>query len=404
MEVTRSLGRRPPDIFAEPQPLSHGYESVCIAVTEILEQYYSSYLCLQALINRKESAPEATFLCIVPNEAESVSYDANMLSKLEKFFSKSELRFQLCRGNIYLQNSLDPRNPDYYDVVENGASIAPEGQHWSGSFGGYLQDRNTQQIFGVTCAHNVCKYGVDEDRPAAELVELLDPGTIIMQPSPADRNLQLKSLDNTIRIIANRLMKLHKMNELDPDASKTPAIAKVTGELRDYEEKRHILATKDTRFAKTTDIAELAIDNGELLDYVLLEVIAPGRLGSNRMTGIPLQQSNTDITTIEDKIHMVGRTSGPSSGMLRGYLCDAKVERFPQKFRSLYAYGMKGKFMSEAGDSGAWVRAEDTAIGYVFGGGGTDEVLLESSWILDLNKVCARINERWGKDLCVYED
>lgn len=80
------------------------------------------------------------------------------------------------------------------------------------------------------------------------------------------------------------------------------------------------------------------------------------------------------------------------------------MERFPGKYRYLYASGLDGRPMSVTGHSGAWVRAEERVIGYIFGGGFAEKVRLESSWILDLNEVCSRVRSKWGggRQICVY--
>jgi hypothetical protein len=116
----------------------------------------------------------------------------------------------------------------------------------------------------------------------------------------------------------------------------------------------------------------------------------------------PLEQSSLDLRDPpEDWVQTVGRTSGPSKGTFRGYLGDGKVERISLPFRCLYTYGT-GQSMSELGDSGSLVRCQSMAVGYIFGGGTTEEVPLCSTWVSDLNMVRERIKEKWEKDLIVY--
>ncbi|KAF8241614.1 hypothetical protein K440DRAFT_641778 [Wilcoxina mikolae CBS 423.85] len=77
-------------------------------------------------------------------------------------------------GRVGLQSSSSPRNPYHHEVVECGLSIGLAGEGWSGSFGGYLLDESSGDIFGVTCAHNMCRYDWDtEGITADQLVELL---------------------------------------------------------------------------------------------------------------------------------------------------------------------------------------------------------------------------------------
>jgi hypothetical protein len=105
---------------------------------------------------------------------------------------------------------------------------------------------------------------------------------------------------------------------------------------------------------------------------------------------------------MESKINTVGRTTGQSEGIFRGYLADGKVERLQEPFQCKYACGHHRPF-SGTGDSGAWVREGSAAVGYIFGGGETDDMRLCTSWIADLRAVCARVEERWGKKLVLYE-
>lgn len=176
---------------------------------------------------------------------------------------------------------MNPRNPDYYDIVENGASIGPEGTNWTGSFGSYMQDRETNRIFGITCAHNICKYHDynEKNRDSGELVELLDTGSTILQPSPADLKRLLQHFDEFISSAKERPRYLQAKCDLGFSASHMPAITRRVSEIQNLKNQYQELSQKD-KVCENHRYGELKIENGELLDYILLEIVSPERQGT----------------------------------------------------------------------------------------------------------------------------
>jgi hypothetical protein len=161
------------------------------------------------------------------------------------------------------------------------------------------------------------------------------------------------------------------------------------------------MMSSNDEFAVGTEYAELCVDEGTLFDYILLRITEPGRQGTNIMEAgvgaVNLRHPGAEKSAyVERTINMIGQTAGQSGGSFRGYLGDAKVERHQEPFQCRYAHGLYQPF-SGVGESGAWIREESAAVGFVFGVGETDEVRLCTSWVADLRAVCAR----WGKKLVV---
>jgi hypothetical protein len=60
--------------------------------------------------------------------------DATIRSKLVKL--RKEGKYQIYTNNdIWCSGPISPQNPQRYEVIVNGCSIAPEEQVWSSSFG-----------------------------------------------------------------------------------------------------------------------------------------------------------------------------------------------------------------------------------------------------------------------------
>ncbi|KAI5806160.1 hypothetical protein EDC01DRAFT_626252 [Geopyxis carbonaria] len=84
----------------------------------------------------------------------------------------------------------------------------------SGSIGYYVQDRNNRQrVFILTCAHNVARGVPDDDECSSKKIQQLNTslpeGTILQQPSPADRDTFLRKAQGVLdheRAVVNKLL------------------------------------------------------------------------------------------------------------------------------------------------------------------------------------------------------
>ena len=156
----------------------------------------------------------------------------------------------------------------------------------------------------------------------------------------------------------------------------------------------------DPAFAMTTRYSELGIVDGQIFDYMLLEITAPGRLGVNRLDGMMLRDTTRPLQ-VHMLVNMVGRTSWKTSGTVLGE-STTSVERLEGTFTTWYSYGDRPEHMSNIGNSGSWRRTDKEAVAYVYGGGRTHDVFLDATWIIRIQDVLARIKERWGLSLEVF--
>jgi len=225
----------------------------------------------------------------------------------------------------------------------------------------------------------------------------------IHQPSTLDKLRHLQSIDEVISALQESYDKVSA--QADPRDPPSHKITEAQSELKRFQEDKTDLALSNDEFAVRTEFCELAIVANTLFDYALLRITNSDRQGVNAIDGFGIIHPYPELDLDDGApISMVGRSTGASRGKLLGYLGDGKVERIAEPFRCMFASGGLGAQVSfsEAGDSGSWVRKGAYAIGYVFGGGVADGVPLAASWIADLNVVCLRFHERWGKKLTVY--
>jgi hypothetical protein len=233
----------------------------------------STFMMFEAIIEQRDKQSQRCMVIIIP---QSLSEDKDLMvdveTRVHDILSTNVLQLNILGGRVGLQtNSAFARNPHRYEVVECGASIGPAGKEWSGSFGGYLMDESTGDIYGLTCAHNLCRFDCNDNGISKEqLVELLPPGTRILQPSPYDKQHLVRSHDDAIKATQDRLAKvLARMDRDDPPPYR---VLELQQSLQQLQDQKVEMTNSNDEFAISTGYAELFIDEGTLYDYVLLKI------------------------------------------------------------------------------------------------------------------------------------
>ena len=405
VDEAHELGSRVFKTKIEPQPPSDAYNFLRVDISSFLASRLSSFMTLEAIIESTPGQRDPYYVLLVPMEYKDGTVMGDIEAYIEEKLAGCHLKLKVLYGRVGFQCSSLPTNPYRYDIVECGSSIGPAGENWNGSFGGYLIDEASGELFGVTCAHNLCRYSWETEGITAEqLVELLPMELPILQPSAQDKLRHLQSIDNAISDLQMRCDRISA--RADPSDPPSYKITKLQSDIQRLQKDKTELALSNDEFAVRTEFCELAIVANTLFDYALLRITNSDRQGVNSINGVEIIHPDEHDLDEGALIYMAGRSSGASFGKLLGYLGDGKVERIAEPFRCLFASGRKGVELpfSDAGDSGSWVRKGPFAIGYVFGEGVTASEPLAASWIADLNVVCSRIQERWGKKLTVYEE
>jgi hypothetical protein len=318
------------------------------------------------------------------------------------------LGFALMKSKLGMYFDSDkPRAGDYEKEVNCGASIGvvlvdENAEKWVGSYGGYLEDSDTGEIFGVTCAHNVCAHSIEGTDPKG-LLELLPPGTSITQPAKLDRELTMSNLNESKKDHEGMLRRLQEKRDMGGSIPET-RFTKLGRDITLLEKKIQKLTSVDDAFGVTTEMSELGVIRGELYDYVLL-TLNPNRVGRNEIGGRFVRHLHvgTNVRNFGVDVHKHGRTTGTTSGILVGVLGDGKVERISEGFQCEYIHSGGGQLFSDKGDNGAWVREGEKAVGYIFGGGQTASINLQISWILSIESLCIRLKEKWGREFKILE-
>ena len=223
------------------------------------------------------------------------------------------------------------------------------------------------------------------------------------QPAPPDHRFHMKAWDDMIAGLDKRMK---AMEERIGGVDEGKLAANLNKKMQ-YVSNRNSQDALDRSFAVSTRFAELTIEGGILYDHALLKIVAPGR--QNSCNQMRTRGPTVDLTghpglecEVDEEVHMVGRTTGLSKGKIKDVLIDVKLERLKDPFQCRWIYG-EGRPFSDVGDSGSWVRVGNVVIGYIFGGGYTDEIELESSWLCGVDEALKRIKARWGIDLEVWD-
>jgi len=411
IESTRSLGkiREGPKVVPTTMPWSYGEIRRTLAIR--LASEVPAFLQLGGKIvqNGVESLP--TVIIVIPHNFIGTTKREEVLQLTHNILRPWGLPVEVLHGSVGHSDGKEPRNPDYHQHVSCGASIGPRsplipnGGEWAGSFGGYLRNKMNGEVYGLTCAHNLCRYPADLGRPEDELLELLPIGTAMEQPALSDHRLLMKGLDDAIIEFDERRKAMKERMEEVSEVDERKLAANLKSKMQCVRE-RNFQDARDKSFAVSTRFSELMVEGDTLYDYALLSIVAQERKNTcNQMpaVGAPVVLTGDPGLKCEDgeEVHMVGRTTGSSKGKIKGILIDGKVERLKDPFQCRWVYG-EGRAFSEVGDSGSWVRAGGVAIGYIFGGGYTDEIKLESSWLCGIDETLKRIKARWGIDLEVW--
>lgn len=309
----------------------------------------------------------------------------------------------------------DPaKNPHAYEQVDCGSSLGPEpycGESWSGTFGGYVRNTETGEVFGMTCGHNACCFSANRsDLTPGQMLEMLPVGSMIYQPSPPDHRSVICGLDYALKSKVERRDMIRAANQFRP-STEPLRVSRLNDEIDHILMEKKRVENIDTRFARTTSIYELDLVGGKLMDYLILDVqVGERRRGFNYIKGsdgvdIALKKPTRKPMTGNEVIMAVGRTSGSTQGRLAVGQISVKLERFPQRFSCDFGYGRSRRF-TEFGDSGAWVLEKKTgqARWQVFGFGSTDLVTLEVTWMIRLSDILDRIGDRWGRRFEVYTE
>jgi hypothetical protein len=148
-----------------PQPPSMEYNAVRKDVASYLAIMVPKFMMFEANIEERDKQSQRCMVIIIP---QSLSEDKDLIvdveTRVHDILSTNVLQLNILGGRVGLQtNSAFARNPHRYEVVECGASIGPAGKEWSGSFGGYLMDESTGDIYGLTCAHNLCRFDCNDN-------------------------------------------------------------------------------------------------------------------------------------------------------------------------------------------------------------------------------------------------
>lgn len=369
------------------------------APTDVLSDGRTAPLVYEGIPMLNNASTRYVIVVLPARYEENTVLVNEITSMLKDLFAESVLVPMLLFDFVgFYCRETDPRNPYFQPTVECGASIGAEGKDLSGSFGGYLQDKLTGEIFGISCCHTFCANEPEmADATPEQLIKLIPEGTEILQPSPSDRQYRLSEL--------KKIIPGHCDGEI----------------IRSLREEQAALENGDHRFARLTSINELCVDKGILWDYMILSITNTDRRGKNLMQPLSngpfwpehldyrppsayLEPPKTDLETLHDALlDTVGRTSGGSSTWFNGFWADVKLPRLSEPFRCRYAQSWLVETVP--GDSGSLVRYNSEAIGLRFGGALCQAYFsqIRMTWIADLVAICERIKEKWGKDLVVYE-
>ncbi|KAI5777809.1 hypothetical protein EDC01DRAFT_677159 [Geopyxis carbonaria] len=343
-----------------PVQLSSDYEAVQEEVTAVLAANVTSFFSFEA-IRISNNLGERCYVILLPM-CYKETRPSQLVRTLAGIVERGSLHLLMIYGSVgqgYI-GQFYAKNIDRYLSVKNGASIGLPGRYWTGSCAHHL------------CAHEWRNPGLLSDE---KLVELVADGQEIIQPSTADE------------------ARLHSFEEF---------IARRFNSYRSLEKKKYVDEPTDSTFGVTTGLSELCVDQGTLWDYALIEITQQRRQGLNTIDSTFLTQPSMDYDEpIQEHFRMVGRTTGSMGGTFRGYRGDAKVERIKTPFRCLYAWGEEK--MCDPGDAGAWFCLGSKAVGYMLGGGTSEDIPIGIMLVADLEKVCWRILDKYGIELIVAD-
>ena len=72
-------------------------------------------------------------------------------------------------------------------------------------------DPETKVIYGLSCAHNFCRYNsASKDKTPEEMVELLPAGTRVLQPALIDRKFKIYQFEEHIKRLEAKLRGLRE--------------------------------------------------------------------------------------------------------------------------------------------------------------------------------------------------
>ena len=185
---------------------------------------------------------------------------------------------------------------------------------------GYLIDESSGELFGVTCAHNLCRYNWNTEGLTLELVPMERP---IRQPSPLDKLHHLQSIDEVVSALKIKYDIVSA--RADPRDPPSYNITEIQSELKRFQEDKTDLALSNYEFAVMTEFCELAIVATTLFDYALLRITNSDRQGVNAIDGFRIMHPYPELDLDDGTpIFMAGRSAGASRGKLLGYLGDGQ--------------------------------------------------------------------------------
>lgn len=360
---------------------------------------------------REDDKPVVIAIIDRPSREDQVS----LVQKVEDLLGPivgEHFLIRVAQGQVGLARSrcpTDAYNNQYQQEVEAGASIGVEGIGWSGTFGCYLQDTKTHQIVGLTCGHNLAINEIPiVGSPPLDPLRLFPQGTKLVQPSEPDRIARLPQVEHAAGVQKMKISKTVSGNIL-PSYAGTEKLKFLEGQLSAAEQE--LAGLQDPSPTGTTFgsvlAAQLSLSESRIRDYALINVTARqggGTIGARSLIHPERCLSEYQETTVE----MVGRTTGPSSGVVDGYICDAMVERFAEPFTCQYARGHNGA-MHNVGGSGAVVVVEhgqDRAevIGYVFGGGIINDMNVNCTWLCCMQTTLSDIEKHEGVNFQIWNE
>ncbi|RPB18197.1 hypothetical protein L211DRAFT_854349 [Terfezia boudieri ATCC MYA-4762] len=302
----------------------------------------------------------------------------------------------------------DPGNARYEEYVNPGASIGVQGRKGTASFGCYLKDRNSDKIYGITCAHPFTIYGEDEKVVTAQqLLEILPVGTIVTQPSDDDVKYIINEKEEFVN---QQIVKIGKMESSEYPERERRRLEKEKKAQQEQEDLLLELKDASKVFGTTSQFYELASvpshsNKGYLWDYLLIEV-DDERKGDNTIDRFLCNSYRRLDHGLPCK--MVGRTSGRKKGEIGEIKCDLKgVPRFPGEVFALHTVKAvdRGRF-NVPGDSGCLCRYDGeeklntTILGMLFMESECVEgTLLDIGFLHDFGGLLDRIKEKWALDL-----
>ncbi|KAI5779613.1 hypothetical protein EDC01DRAFT_755352 [Geopyxis carbonaria] len=362
----------------------------------------------EILINLRPRIRFLHFLCELDGVATVFVIVHGELPQLNSF----DLPVVLVEGNIDFEAHREAaRNIQWFVKPPPGASIGTkEHPTVSGSIGFYVQDRhNHKKRFILTCAHHFARGVPDNDEHTCEqLKELSSPlpeGTVVEQPSQADRKTFLKKAQKELD---HQEAVLSQLRENSPwREGVILAIQNVCEELSGQIES---LIKVDHTVGKITNFYELGPDGDNYLDYCLIDV-DEDRVGRNTVNGHEILMTVNEFDLKSEDVVKTGRSTGttvargtPLKVRMGGFLrCPGKVF----KLEAILATGFFGEFC-EKGDSGAAVVRGAGALGIIQAVGHPLDMRKHGSvlvaTVLPLVELFSRVKSKYGLELELLED